>query len=116
MERAGEFLGKVVRRLGRPEGALAWLTSAWPSIAGPALAAHTRPVRCDANCLHLAADGKPWQAELENMKREICARINQAWGGRLVNEVKFVSPATGAPKLRHEADNDYIPFIRRHRA
>src|SRR5471030_2122610 len=113
MERAGEFLGKVARKLGKPEAAMAWLTSAWPSIAGPALAAHTRPVRCDASCLHLSADGKPWQTQLESMQREICARINQSWGGRLVTEVKFVPPSPSAPKLRHETDNNYTPFIRR---
>jgi len=116
MERAGEFLGKVLRRLDRPEAALAWLSSAWPSIVGKALAAHTRPVRCAGGCLDLTADGKAWQQQLESMQRELCGRINQAWGGSLVREVKFVSAKPGPAGLRHEYDNEHIPFIRRRRA
>jgi predicted nucleic acid-binding Zn ribbon protein len=116
MERAGEFLGRVVRRLGRPEAALAWLTSTWPTIVGKALAAHTRPVRCDANCLELTADGKAWQSQIESMQREVCARINQAWGGNLVRQVKVVAAHPGPRRISHEADNEHIPFIRRRRA
>src|ERR1700681_4675023 len=50
VERAGEFLGRVAQRLGKPEAAIAWLGAAWPSIVGSALAAHTRPVRCESGC------------------------------------------------------------------
>jgi predicted nucleic acid-binding Zn ribbon protein len=124
MERAGEFLGNVLRRLDRPEAALAWLSSSWPRIVGKALAGHTRPLRCQGDCLELLADGKPWQQQLENMKRELCARINQAWGGRLVCEVRFASgsnslPAAGSAstpgsaRTSREADNAHTPFIRR---
>jgi len=126
MEKAGEFLGRVVRRLDRPEAALAWLVGAWPAIAGEALAAHTRPVRCDEGRLELAADAKAWQQQLEPMRREIRDRINHAWGGTLVREVKFIPPsraaramnqssAPGPSRLPREVDNDHIPFIRRRR-
>ncbi|MGA2510800.1 MAG: DUF721 domain-containing protein [Candidatus Acidiferrales bacterium] len=116
MERAGEFLGKVVRRLDQPEVALAWLSSAWPTIVGKALAAHVRPLRCNSGSLELTADGKAWQQQLGNMKRELCGRINQAWGGTLVREVKFVAAKPGPKQISHEADNEHIPFIRRRRA
>lgn len=116
MERAGDFLGKALRRLDRPEAALAWLSSAWPSIVGKALAAHTQPVRCSAGFLELAADGKAWQQQLETVKRELCGRVNQAWGGTLVREVKFVPAKPGLKRLPREADNEHIPFIRRRRA
>jgi predicted nucleic acid-binding Zn ribbon protein len=116
MERAGDFLGKVVRRLDRPEAALAWLESAWPAVVGHPLAAHTRPLRCDAHCLELAADAPAWQKQLEHIKRELCARINQAWGGTLVRDVKFVAAKPGPGRIRHEVDNDHTPFIRRRRA
>lgn len=104
---------------------MAWLSSAWPTIVGKALAEHARPLRCQSGCLELAADGKPWQRQLESMKREICARINQAWGGKLVSEVKFTpagvsagppNSALGPTRAYLEADNDHIPFIRRRRA
>jgi predicted nucleic acid-binding Zn ribbon protein len=125
MKRAGEFLGKVLGKLDRPEAGLAWLSSTWPSIVGKALAAHTRPLRCGGHCLVVSAEGEAWQLELENLKRELCDRINQAWGGSLVREVKFVAQtrASCAPHglggpgpISHEMDNQHIPFIRRRRA
>jgi predicted nucleic acid-binding Zn ribbon protein len=116
MERIGQILGKALRQLDRPEAALAWLSSAWPSIVGKAMAGHARPVRCTAGCLELAADGKPWQQQLENMQRELCTRINQAWGGNLVREVKFVAAKPGPTRSSREADNEHTPFIRRRRA
>ena len=89
------------------------------------LAAHTRPLRCEGGRLEIAADRKDWKSQLEPMTGEFCARINQAWGGKLVNEVKFVATprsaikaADGAarPGLKRatrESDNEHLPFIRR---
>ncbi|MBZ5502037.1 MAG: DUF721 domain-containing protein [Acidobacteriia bacterium] len=126
MEKAGDFLGRVVRRLDRPEAALAWLVGAWPAVAGKAIADHTTPLRCEQGRLELAADGKAWQQQLEPMQREIRDRINRAWGSTLVREVKFVPPnaAQGTsqfpppatPHLAHAADNTHTPFIRRRRS
>jgi predicted nucleic acid-binding Zn ribbon protein len=113
MERAGDILGKALRQLDRPEAALAWLSSAWASIVGNAVAAHVRPVRCAAGCLDLAADGRAWQQQLMRMDRQIASRINQAWGATLVKEVKFSAAKPGPERLRHEFDNEYLPFIRR---
>jgi predicted nucleic acid-binding Zn ribbon protein len=115
MERAGEFLARVVRRLERPEAALAWLTAAWPSVVGKPLAAHTKPVRCEQGCLEVATDGKAWQKQLDAMTREFCARINQAWGGNLVREVKFLEARGSSERIRHELDNEHTPFIRRNK-
>lgn len=113
MERAGEILGRVVDRLKQPDATFAWLASAWPTVVGPGLAAHTRPVRFIGDCLELSADGQAWQRQLETMQGELCGRINQAWGGRLIREVKFVAAQPGPQRIRHEADNEYRPFIRR---
>jgi predicted nucleic acid-binding Zn ribbon protein len=113
MERAGDFLGKVMRRLDRSEASLAWLSSAWPTIVGKALASHTRPMRCGGGLLELTADGKPWQQQLESMKREISGRINQAWGANLVREVRFVASKPGPEQISCEVDNEHTPFIRR---
>ncbi len=125
MEQISEFLGKALRRMDRPEAAMAWLSSAWPTIVGKTLAEHARPLRCQSGCLELTADGKPWQRQLEGMKGEISARVNQAWGGKLVSELKFASdsesvgsrnPSPGPTQASLEADNEHTPFIRRRRA
>ncbi|HXX17967.1 MAG TPA: DUF721 domain-containing protein [Candidatus Acidoferrum sp.] len=113
MERAGDLLGRALRRLDQPEAALAWLSSAWPSIVGRALAAHTRPVQCGTGCLELATDGKAWQQQLERVKRELCGRINQAWGTTLVRDVRFVTAKHGLKRPPREVDNEHTPFIRR---
>jgi predicted nucleic acid-binding Zn ribbon protein len=110
MQRAGEILGKALQRLGRPEAALAWLSSAWPGIVGASLATHARPVRVIDGCLHLTGDGGPWQQQLQAMKPELCGRINRAWGGKLVEEVRFVARGPRPPR---EADPEHTPFIRR---
>ncbi len=112
MERAGEFLGKVVRKLERPEASLAWLKGSWSTIVGKTLAAHTRPIRFENGCLEVAADGKGWRKQLEGMKREFCARVNEAWGKNLIREIKFVAAKPG-PKVSREFDNEHTPFVRR---
>jgi len=113
MERAGEFLGKIVRRLGRPEAALAWLTSTWPSIVGKALATHTRPIRCGAGRLEVVIDAKAWLKPLEEMSSRFCTRINKAWGSTLVREVKFSLAKPGPKRIPYELDNEHTPFVRR---
>jgi predicted nucleic acid-binding Zn ribbon protein len=112
MQRAGEFLGKVVRRLERPEAVLAWLTAAWPSIVGKALAAHTKPVRCAAGRLEVTIDSKAWGKQLAEMTFEFCGRINQSYGSNLVREVKFTVSKTDTKRVPHELDNEYTPFVR----
>jgi len=115
MERAGKILGRVARRLNRPEASLAWLTGAWPQIVGPALAAHTRPIRCQGGLLELVADAKPWQDQLQEMKSDLRSRINQACGGNMVREIKLTAEKITGAARSYETDNDHLPFIRRHK-
>jgi predicted nucleic acid-binding Zn ribbon protein len=124
MDKAADILGRVARKLNRPEAALAWLSSSWPQIVGKTLAGHTRPLRCQNGHLDIAADAKAWQKQLEHMTSDFCTRINEAWGSKLIREVKFVAlkripvapdrSAARAPKrIPYELDNDHTPFIRR---
>jgi predicted nucleic acid-binding Zn ribbon protein len=115
MERAGDLLGRIAKRLNRPEASLAWLVSAWPQIVGQALAAHTRPIRCWQGSLEIIADAKPWQDQLEEMKGDLRSRINQGCGGNMVREVKLTAEKPAGPACSHETDNDHLPFIRRRR-
>lgn len=114
MNRAGDFLGILIRRINHPDATLAWLQSAWLSVVGPQLASHTRPLRCVNHRLELSADSAPWQSQLSSMEAELRARINAAWGGTLVRELKFVSSTRCASSaLPRELDNSHTPFIRR---
>ncbi len=127
MDRAADLLGRVARRLRRPEAPIAWLASSWTRIVGDTIAAHARPVRCGAGCLEISADGQVWQRQLEEMARDLCDRINAAWGSLLVQEVKFVGPDRHSPissaappskqravrrSVPYELDNEHTPFIR----
>jgi predicted nucleic acid-binding Zn ribbon protein len=113
MNKAGDILGRVVRKLDRPEAALAWLSTSWANIVGKALAAHTRPLRCEKGSLEISADSKAWQKQLEHMTADFRNRINQAWGGTLIREVKFVARKPGPKRIPYELDNEHTPFIRR---
>lgn len=116
MERAGDILGRIVERFKHPEAALGWLASAWPGIVGSALASRTRPLRCEGGRLEISAESKAWQKQLEEMKHEFCARINQSWGGPLVREVKFVASKPAPRHICHELNNEHTPFIRRRKS
>jgi predicted nucleic acid-binding Zn ribbon protein len=128
MDKAGDLLGRVARRLGHSQAPIAWLASSWLRIVGKTVAAHTRPLRCQDGCLEVAADGKVWQGQLECMAGDFCSQINRAWGGALVREVRFSTakrapvPPPGASNsgadaprraIPYELDNDHLPFIRR---
>jgi predicted nucleic acid-binding Zn ribbon protein len=124
MNKASDILGRVARKLNRPEAALAWLSSSWPQIVGKTLASHTRPLRCQDGRLDIAADAKAWRKQLEHMTSDFRVRINEAWGSSLIREVKFVASkrlpnagggsAAPAPKrIPYEFDNDHTPFVRR---
>ena len=113
MDRAGNFLGNVIRRINHPDATLAWLEGVWPSVVGPQVAAHTRPLHCSAGRLELSADRSAWRTQISRMQQDLCARINAAWGGTLVREIKFMAPDANAPAMSREFDNSHTPFIRR---
>jgi predicted nucleic acid-binding Zn ribbon protein len=113
MGRAEEISGKVVRRIERSEAALAWLTRSWSTIVGKTLSAHTLPLRCQGGYLEIASDGKGWRKQLGSMKQEFCARVNQAWGGNLIREIKFVAAKPGPKRVTHELDNEHTRSVRK---
>ncbi len=111
MERAADILGAAMRRLERPEATMAWLAGAWAAIVGEQLAAHTKPIGVNGGILEVRASGADWQNQLECMSSEFREKINRAWGGGLVQELRFTAArATGS--LSKEADNQHTPFVR----
>ena len=113
MERAGNFLGGMLRQLKRPEAAVAWLSGVWPSVVGKTLARHTRPVRCHKGCLEVAADGKAWRKQLEEMKSEFCTQVNKAWGSALGSRSEIrrrqARPATHLPRAEQRTHSFHPP-------
>lgn len=113
MERAGEFLSTVLRRMKDPAAARTWLAATWPALVGGALAAHIRPSACADGILRIEVDSREWLKQAESMHQEIRERVNRSWGGKLVHEIRVEPAPRQGQRLAYEVDNNHIPFIRR---
>jgi len=105
-------MAPALRRATPQRSSFAWLAGTWPAIVGKRLAEHTRPSDLAGGVLHIAVSGKEWRIELEGVADEFRTRVNQAWGGTVVREIRFSDDRKGHPGIRHEFDNDYTPFVR----
>jgi Dna[CI] antecedent, DciA len=105
-------MAPALRRATPQRSSFAWLAGTWPAIVGKRLAEHTRPSDLAGGVLHIAVSGKEWRVELEGVADEFRTRVNQAWGGTVVREIRFSDDRKGHPRIRHEFDNDYTPFVR----
>jgi predicted nucleic acid-binding Zn ribbon protein len=111
MERAADILGATLRRMKNPDAAPAWLNARWAVLVGDTIAAHVRPVNFANGVLRLEADSREWKLQAEMMNERLRERLNRDWRGTLVRELR-VEVKHGA-KLRHEFDNNYLPFLRK---
>jgi hypothetical protein len=107
-----EILGPALRRASRRGSPMAWLGGAWPAIVGARLGERTRPQRLADGVLDVAVNGKEWRAELEGVAAEFAGRVNAAWGGTLVNQVRFAVARRAGPRLPRSLDNEHTPFVR----
>jgi predicted nucleic acid-binding Zn ribbon protein len=85
-------LGRVLARA-EPATLLARAQSAWPSVAGPTLAASTRPVGERDGTITVACDSAVWAQELELLAGELLPRLNDALGsggGAQAARLRFV--------------------------
>jgi predicted nucleic acid-binding Zn ribbon protein len=73
-------LGAVVGEA-RPAGLLAAVQSAWPPVAGAALAAAATPVSERAGTVTLACESGVWAQELELLAPELATRLNERLEG-----------------------------------
>ncbi len=105
-------MAPALRRATPQRSSFAWLAGTWPAIVGKRLAEHTRPSDLAGGVLHIAVSGKEWRVELEEVAEEFRTRVNQAWGGTVVREIRFSDDRKGRPRIRHEFDNEYTPFVR----
>lgn len=91
---------------------MAWLAGAWPAIVGARLGERTRPQKFADGVLDIAVNGKEWPAELEGVAAEFAGRVNAAWGGSLVRQVRFATARRAGPRLPRSIDNEHTPFVR----
>ena len=50
-------------------------------------------------CLDVTVNGKEWRVELEGVAAEFAGRVNAAWGGSLVKQVRFRGGAAGGATI-----------------
>jgi predicted nucleic acid-binding Zn ribbon protein len=74
----GEGLDRLLRGLGAPSGrTVAGLHSEWARVVGPALAAHTRPIRVRHGVLVVAVDDPTWAAEVRWLSDDLAGRVRE---------------------------------------
>jgi predicted nucleic acid-binding Zn ribbon protein len=115
MKPVAEILAPALRRAARRGSPLAWLAGAWPVIVGTKLGERTRPQRLADGVLEVLVQGKDWRAQLDGVAREFAARVNQAWGGSLVQQVQFALARPAGRRLPRSIDNEHTPFVRSRR-
>jgi len=87
--RLADSLPGVTRRIGGPDGAaFVHLASSWADIVGPAVAAHSHPLRLGGGTLVIAVDQAGWVTELTYLEASLRARIDDAVGPGVVQVVK----------------------------
>ena len=91
---------------------MSWLAGAWPVIVGAKLGERTRPLRFAEGVLDVTVNGKEWRVELEGVASEFAGRVNAAWGGALVKQVRFAAARRTGPRLPRSLDNEHTPFVR----
>jgi predicted nucleic acid-binding Zn ribbon protein len=95
--RLGLALDAVVGQT-RPAGLLAAVQSAWPEVAGQALAAAAAPVSEREGTVTVTCESGVWAHELELLAPDLVARLNERLEGVRVERLRFVvgSGAKGA--------------------
>jgi predicted nucleic acid-binding Zn ribbon protein len=84
-----EALDKAVP-YARPAGLLAEVQSAWPAVAGAALAGAAGPVSERAGIVTVACESAVWAQELELLGADLARRLDQAVTGGRVERLRFI--------------------------
>jgi predicted nucleic acid-binding Zn ribbon protein len=74
----------------RPAGLLAEVQSAWPAVAGPALAAAAGPVSERSGTVTVECESAVWAQELELLRPDLTRRLDEALGGGRVERLRFI--------------------------
>jgi predicted nucleic acid-binding Zn ribbon protein len=74
----------------RPAGLLAEVQSAWPAVAGAALAGAATPVSERSGTVTCACESAVWAHELELLGADLTERLNEALEGGRVERLRFI--------------------------
>jgi predicted nucleic acid-binding Zn ribbon protein len=86
-------LGRALERAlpdARPAGLLAEVQSAWPAVAGAALAASAGPVSERAGTVTVACESAVWAQELDLLGADLARRLNEAVSSGRVERLRFI--------------------------
>ena len=74
----------------RPAGLLAEVQSAWPAVAGTALAASASPVSERAGTVTVECESSVWAQELELLGADLARRLDEAVTAGRVERLRFL--------------------------
>jgi predicted nucleic acid-binding Zn ribbon protein len=74
----------------RPAGLLAEVQSAWPAVAGTALAGAATPVSERSGTVTVACESGVWAQELALLEADLTRRLNEAVQGGRVERLRFI--------------------------
>jgi predicted nucleic acid-binding Zn ribbon protein len=74
----------------RPAGLLAEVQSAWPAVAGAAVAAVATPVSERDGTVTMACESAVWAQELELLGADLTLRLTEAVSGGRVERLRFI--------------------------
>ena len=89
--RLADSLDRITGSLGAPNAsALTTIFDRWPTIVGPAIAAHARPLSLRRGTLTIAADQSGWATQLTYLEAELKRRIDEVAGPAAVTAIRVV--------------------------
>ena len=92
----GRIIDSVLKEIRRPadqEALRIW--DLWDDAVGDVIAANARPAAFKGKVLLVNVSSSPWLHQLGFLKNELIAKVNQAAGQVLIEEIKFkIGPLT----------------------
>lgn len=79
------------------------LIEAWNRAVGPQIGARAQPDRLRDGVLYVRVCTSVWMHELQFMKQDIMARLNEVLGSPSVSQVRFFIGEIGAPPPKPDA-------------
>ena len=94
-----DVIAGVLSRLGMDDHLwMRELEPAWPSLVGPAVAAHTRPGRYQNGLLTVFVANSAWLSELMRFgQKEMLARIQARFGAKNIRSIRLQADPDGLP-------------------